>query len=254
MVEILRRTEKSRRTQMTSEFCDQPLVSLQDWTRARKKLLAEEKAMSKALDDLARKRRELPWVVIDKDYDFQGSDGRASLADLFDGRKQLVIYHFMFGPDWEEGCPTCSFWADNFNGIDVHLAHRDTGFVAVSNTSVEKIEAYRQRMGWNFKWLSCLGTDFNRDFHVSFSKEEIEAGDAEYNFTRGGFPTTEAPGLSAFVRTESGDIAHSYSCYARGLDIFNGAYQILDLTAFGRHEDDLPWNQSWLRRHDQYGD
>lgn len=230
------------------------LVPYDDWLRARKDLLAEEKTMSKALDALARKRRELPWVEVDKDYRFEGREGSKSLAELFDGQKQLVVYHFMFGPDWEEGCPTCSFWADNFNGIDVHLAHRDTSFVVVSNTSVDNIEAYRKRMGWTFRWFSSLGSDFNRDFGVSFTEEEIEAGDAVYNFAPAGFPVTEAPGLSAFIRLDDGRIARAYSCYARGLDIFNGAYQILDLTPLGRHEDDLPWNQSWLRRHDSYGD
>lgn len=233
---------------------DQKLVSRDEWTQARKALLSEEKAMSRALDQLAAKRRALPWVKIEKTYQFEGPEGRETLADLFGGAKQLVVYHFMFGPDWEQGCPTCSYWADNFDGIDIHLAHRDTAFVVISNTALENIEAYRQRMGWQFKWVSSLGSDFNRDFHVTFTQDEIDAGNAEYNFTRRGFPSTEAPGLSAFVRTADDRIAHAYSCYARGLDIFNGAYQILDLTPLGRHEDDLPYTQAWLRRHDQYGD
>lgn len=229
-------------------------VSREEWKRARIELLAEEKAMSRSLDALARKRRELPWVVVDKNYEFSGLAGKESLADLFAGRKQLLVYHFMYGPDWDEGCPSCSFWADNYNGIDIHLAHRDATLIAVSNTSLENIEAYRQRMGWQFKWVSSLGSDFNRDFHVTFSLEEIEAGEADYNFTRQSFPSTEAPGLSVFVRDHDGTVAHSYSCYARGLDIFNSAYQLLDMTPLGRNEDGLPYSMAWLRRHDQYED
>ncbi len=233
---------------------DRPLASREQWMQARKALLAREKYMSKALDDLARERRELPWVEIDKAYMFDGPDGKESLSDLFAGRRQLVIYHCMFGQDWEDGCPSCSFWADNFDRIDVHLANRDTTLIAVSNTSIDKIQAYRERMGWGFKWVSALGSDFNHDFHVSFSRQEVDAGDAPYNFAHKGFPSTEAPGLSVFVRTADQRIAHSYSCYGRGLDIFNGAYQILDLTALGRHEDELPYPQAWIRRRDQYGD
>jgi len=230
------------------------LVSREEWTRERVELLAEEKAMSKALDELARKRRELSWVVVEKDYTFITPDGEQSLSDLFAGRSQLAIYHFMYGPDWKEGCPSCSFWADNFNGIDVHLAHRDTTFLAVSNTSLENIEQYRKRMGWQFRWVSSLGSDFNRDFNVSFTVAQVESGSTHYNFTKRAFPATEAPGLSIFTRTRDGGVAHSYSCYGRGLDIFNGAYQLLDLTSRGRDEDSLPHKQAWLRRHDQYGD
>ncbi len=231
-----------------------PTVSRAEWTKARLDLMAEEKAMSKALDALARKRRELPWVSIDKNYEFNGPNGLESMTTLFSGHRQLVVYHFMYGPDWKQGCPSCSFWADNYNGIDIHLAHRDTALVAVSNTSLENIEAYRERMGWQFKWVSSLGSDFNRDFHVSFTAEEIESGEVQYNFSMAKFPVTEAPGLSVFVRTDDGGIAHSYSCHGRGLDIFNGAYQMLDMTPQGRDEDSLTHKMSWLRRHDEYGD
>jgi len=231
-----------------------PLVSREDWTRARLELLAEEKAMSKALDALARKRRELPWVMVDKDYRFSGSEGEQSLVDLFAGHSQLVVYHFMYGPDWTQGCPSCSFWADNYNGIDIHLAHRDTALLAVSNTSLENIETYRKRMGWQFKWVSSLGSDFNRDFNVTFKPEEIEAGNVQYNFAQRKFTATEAAGLSVFTRTNDGGVAHSYSCYSRGLDIFNAAYQLLDMTPKGRDEDNLPYPMAWLRRHDQYGE
>jgi predicted dithiol-disulfide oxidoreductase (DUF899 family) len=232
----------------------QNIVSREEWTRARTELLAEEKAMSLALDKLAQKRRALPWVMVDKTYEFVSPAGSETLADLFGERNQLVVYHFMYGPDWKEGCPSCSFWADNYNGIEVHLANRDTSLVTVSNTSLENIEAYRKRMGWQFKWVSSLGTDFNRDFKVSFSAQEVEEGTTDYNFAQRKFPSTEAAGLSVFVRDGQGGIAHSYSCYGRGLDIFNGAYQLLDLTPQGRAENDLPHSMAWLRRHDQYGD
>ena len=233
---------------------DSQLVSRKEWTRARLELLAEEKAMSKALDALAHKRRELPWVMVDKNYKFSTSTGVQSLADLFAGRSQLAVYHFMYGPDWKQGCPSCSFWADNYNGIDMHLAHRDTALVAISNTALENIETYRKRMGWQFNWVSSLGSDFNRDFNVTFKPEEIESGSVQYNFTQRKFPATEAAGLSVFTRTSDGGVAHSYSCYGRGLDIFNGAYQILDMTPKGRDEENLPHSMAWLRRHDQYGE
>lgn len=232
----------------------QKLVSREEWTKARTRLLEEEKAMSLALDKLAMKRRELPWVRVDKAYEFASPMGRESLDDLFGECSQLVIYHFMYGPDWKEGCPSCSFWADNYNGIGIHLAHRDTALVAVSNTSLENIETYRERMGWQFKWVSSLGTGFNRDFNVSFSAQEVKDGKTYYNFAERKFPSTEAPGLSVFVRDGQGGIAHSYSCYGRGLDIFNSAYQLLDMTPRGRDENELPYSMAWLRRHDQYGD
>jgi predicted dithiol-disulfide oxidoreductase (DUF899 family) len=229
------------------------LVTREEWTRARMELLAEEKTMTRALDDLARKRRELPWVAVDKEYVFNSSRGRETLNDLFGGHRQLLVYHFMYGPDWQEGCPSCSFWADNYDGIDIHLSHRDTALVAVSNTSIENIETYRKRMGWRFNWVSSLDSEFNHDYKVSFSPEELAEGNVDYNFALQGFPSTEAPGLSVFVQDESGGIAHSYSCYSRGLDIFNGAYQLLDMTPRGRDEDKLSHSMSWLRRHDQYG-
>lgn len=233
---------------------NQPLVSRSEWKVARKKLLLAEKALTEALDAVAAQRRSLPWVAIDKNYVFEGPNGKETLDELFGGKKQLVVYHFMFGPDWEEGCPSCSFWADSFNGTAAHLAARDTAFVAISNTSLKNIEAYQQRMGWQFKWLSGLGTDFNRDFHVSFTPEEIDSGSVEYNFEHRKPMGSESAGLSAFVRTDDNRIAHSYSCYARGLDIFNAAYQILDLTALGRNEGDLEFTQAWVKRHDQYGE
>jgi predicted dithiol-disulfide oxidoreductase (DUF899 family) len=233
---------------------DNRLVSSETWKQARRELLAEEKAMTKALDRLAEKRRTLPWVAIDKHYVFNSLNGKETLADLFADKKQLLVYHFMYGPDWQEGCPSCSFWADNYNGLEVHLAHRDTALLTVSNTSLENIEAYRRRMGWQFKWVSSLDTDFNQNFNVSFNNDTVGSTKVEYNFAKAKFPMSEAPGLSAFIKTDDGTIAHTYSCYARGLDIFNGAYQMLDMTALGRHENPEPHPTSWVRRHDQYGE
>ncbi len=233
---------------------DNPLVNRSEWLVARKKLLLAEKALTEALDAVAQKRRELPWVKVEKEYDFEGPGGRRSLADLFEGRKQLVVYHFMFGPDWDAGCPSCSFVADMFNGSDTHLGERDTTFVAISNTSTDKIEAYRKRMGWDFRWFSSLGSEFNRDYHVTFSQAEVDSGEVEYNFEHQEAMGTEYPGLSVFVRTDEGGIAHTYSCYARGLDIIINAYQILDLTPLGRNESGLPFPMAWIRRHDEYGE
>ena len=230
------------------------LVSRSEWKDARKKLLLAEKALTEALDAVAAQRRMLPWVAVEEDYIFEGPEGKLTLKDLFSDKKQLVVYHFMYGPDWEAGCPSCSYVADNFNGTEKHLAQRDTAFVATSNTSLENINAYKERMGWNFRWLSSQGSDFNRDYHVSFSKDELDDGDVGYNFKDQKLEGTEYPGMSVFVRTDDGGIAHSYSCYARGLDIIIGAYQILDLTPLGRNEGGLPFPMAWIRRHDEYGE
>jgi len=227
-------------------------VSRDEWLAARKALLAKEKEFTRQRDQLSAARRELPWVKIDKDYVFDGPNGKERLADLFAGRSQLLVYHFMFGPDWEEGCPSCSFWADNYNGIVVHLNHRDVSLVAISRAPLEKLEQYRKRMGWSFKWMSSLDNDFNRDYHVSFSPEE--KGTAYYNYRAGGFPSSEAPGISVFSKDGKGNIFHTYSCYSRGLDMLNGAYHLLDLVPKGRDEASLPHTMSWLRRHDKYDD
>lgn len=235
-------------------MAERPVVSKEDWIKARKEFLVEEKAFTKARDALSEKRRSLPWVRVDKHYDFQGPEGAVSLSDLFKGRNQLVVYHFMYGPDWKEGCPSCSFWADNYEGIDIHLAHRDTTLVAISNTSLANIDEYKKRMGWSFMWVSSVGTDFNADHHVTFTQEALDAGPVAYNFAERDFPSTEAPGVSVFARLDDGGIARTYSCYGRGLDILNGAYNILDLTPNGRDEDDLPYTMAWLRRRDQYDD
>ncbi|MEO1227902.1 MAG: DUF899 domain-containing protein [Myxococcota bacterium] len=227
-------------------------VSREQWLAARRALLKEEKALTLRLDALAEKRRALPPVEITAPYAFN-EDGRAlALRDLFGGRSQLLVYHFMYGPDWEEGCPSCSFWADGFDGMDVHLAARDIAFVVVSAAPWATLDAYRKRMGWRFRWVSSAGSTFNRDFGVSFSGEEIASGNADYNFAKKGFPSTEAPGASAFL-CDGDRVLHTYSCYGRGLDILNGTYQWMDLAPRGRNEQDLPWPMARLRRRDQYG-
>lgn len=224
-----------------------------DWLAARKRLLGKEKEFTRLRDELSRERRELPWLRVEKSYIFDTPDGKLTLSDLFEGRSQLLVYHFMYGPDWEVGCKSCSFWADSFNGIIVHLNHRDVTMIAVSRAPLSKLEAFRRRMGWSFKWASSFGNDFNRDYHVSFSKEEVAKGEMTYNFQPSKFPSDEAPGISVFYRDEEGRVFHTYSCYARGLDMLNGAYHYLDLVPKGRDEDGLSYTMEWVRHHDRYG-
>jgi predicted dithiol-disulfide oxidoreductase (DUF899 family) len=218
---------------------------------ARLKLLAREKELNRLRDDLAAERRRLPWVPVGKDYEFDGPDGRVLLPALFAGRSQLIVYHFMFGPGWEQGCPICSFWADSYNGMPVHLAHRDTSLVAVSRAPFAEIQAYRKRMGWSFPWYSSAPGHFNYDFGVSFTPEQQGAG-GEYNFRHVDRPNDELPGISVFAMDHSGQVFHTYSAYSRGLDPLNSGYQLLDLTPSGRDEQELPWTMAWLRRHDEY--
>ena len=225
------------------------IVSQEEWLKARKAFLAKEKEFTRARDELARQRRELPWVKVEKPYTFDAAEGRVSLGDLFGGKGQLLIYHFMMGPDWEEGCPNCSFWADNYNGVDVHLAHRDTALVAVSRAPLARIDAYKKRMGWTFRWVSSVGSDFNFDYDASFKPDEEGL---RYNFGTIKPFGEETPGISAFRRGDGGAIYHTYSTYARGLDMLNGAYHLLDLTAKGRDEQELPWPMAWVKRHDRY--
>jgi len=233
---------------------DRPVVSREDWLVARRGLLAKEKEFTRARDELSRQRRELPWVKVNKEYVFDGPLGKETLSQLFAGRSQLLVYHFMFHPSWEEGCKSCSFWADNFNGIVVHLAHRDVTFVAVSKARREQIDAFQKRMGWSFKWLSAFDSDFGRDYHVSFTAEELGKGETFYNYRVGAFPREEAPGISVFYKNPAGEVLHTYSCYSRGLDMMNGAYHYLDLLPNGRDEDGLPFAQAWVRHHDRYED
>ena len=231
------------------------IVSREEWLADRKRLLAREKEFTRLRDELSRERREMPWVRVDKDYVFDTPTGKRTLPDLFEGRSQLLVYHFMYGPDWEVGCKSCSFWADNFNGITVHLEHRDVTMVAVSRAPLEKLEGFKKRMGWGFKWVSSFGNEFNRDYHVSFSKEEIAKGEeVVYNFQPTKFPSDEAPGISVFFRNGKGEVFHTYSCYARGLDMLNGAYHYLDLVPKGRDEGGLSYSMEWVRLHDKYAD
>jgi predicted dithiol-disulfide oxidoreductase (DUF899 family) len=229
-----------------------PVVSAEEWVAERKRLLAKEKEFTRLRDQLSRERRALPWVKVGKQYVFDTAAGKQTLAELFEGRSQLVVYHFMFGPTWEAACKSCSFWADNFNGVVVHLKHRDVTLLAVSRAPLEKIEAYRKRMGWGFKWVSSFQNDFNRDFHVSFTPEEMASGSVHYNYTDQKFPSDEAAGISVFYKDEKGGVFHTYSCYSRGLDMLNGAYHYLDIVPKGRDEDGLPHTMAWLKRHDEY--
>jgi predicted dithiol-disulfide oxidoreductase (DUF899 family) len=191
---------------------------------------------------------------VDKSYVFDAPRGQQSLADLFGKHSQLVVYHFMFSPEWDEGCPHCSFWADNFNGVDVHLRHRDVSFIAVSRAPLAKIEAFKKRMGWSFPWVSSFGSDFNYDYQASFRPEEIASGAVFYNYATAKMNMADREGVSAFYKHERGDIFHTYSTYARGIDIVNGAYHFLDLAPKGRDEEHLEFTQSWVRHHDRYED
>jgi predicted dithiol-disulfide oxidoreductase (DUF899 family) len=222
-----------------------------EWRAARLDLLGREKELNRLRDELAAERRRLPWVQLVKHYEFDGPDGRVPMRDLFDGHSQLIVYHFMFGPGWGEGCPLCSFWADSFNGMPVHLAHRDAAFVAVSRAPFPAIDAYRQRMGWSFRWYSSAPCDFNYDFGVSATPQQQQEG-GEYNFRHLDEPMEESPGLSVFAANDQGEIFHTYSTYSRGLDPINSGYQLLDLTPQGRNEKGLPWTMAWVRRHDAY--
>jgi predicted dithiol-disulfide oxidoreductase (DUF899 family) len=245
-----------------------------EWLAARKELLEREKELTRRSDELARQRQELPWVAVEKVYEFETNEGKKTLAELFDGRSQLLVYHFMFGPEYTAGCPTCSSIADGFDGFVVHLNHHDVTMLCVSRAPLEKLQAYKRRMGWQFPWVSSLGSDFNFDFGVSFTEAEQREG-AEYNFRT--FPTMEplleaetgpiaeqaaatgtdpagymreAPGMSTFMLSD-GVVYHAYSAYARGLDVLMGSYQWLDRAPKGRDEGDPP--ELWIRRHDEYG-
>lgn len=233
---------------------DHPVVAREEWLSARMAFLAKEKEFTRLRDDLNRQRRELPWVKVDKQYIFDGPSGKETLADLFENRSQLVVYHFMFGPTWDEGCMHCSFWADNFNGIDVHLNHRDVTFVAISRAPLDKIELFKKRMDWSFKWVSSLQTDFNFDYLASFTPEQIQSGATFFNYSKADPGETEREGVSVFYKDESGAIFHTYSCYARGIDMLNGAYHYLDLVPKGRDEAGLEGPQDWVRHHDRYED
>lgn len=229
------------------------IVPESEWIEYRKVLLKKEKEFTTLRDQLSQQRRDLPWVAVNKEYMFEGQDGKQTLSALFDGRSQLIVYHFMFDPSWEAGCPHCSFWADNFNGINVHLNQRDVTMIAVSRAPYNKLAAYRKRMGWDFKWVSSLDTDFNFDYHVSFTPEESSKKEAFYNFSTQDPHSPEREGVSVFYKDTAGRVFHTYSSYARGIDMLNVAYNYLDLVPKGRDESGHVNPQFWVRRHDEYG-
>jgi len=228
------------------------VVSQAEWLAARKELLGKEKEFTQLRDELSRQRRELPWERVGKEYVFNGQNGKETLADLFDGKSQLIVYHFMFGPGWEEGCPSCSLLSDHIDGSVMHLAARDVSLVVVSRAPLPQIEAFKKRMGWRFKWVSSHGNDFNRDYHVSFTKEDLAKGQMYYNYVMQQFPSEEGPGASVFYKDGAGNIFHTYSSYGRGLDMMIGAYNWLDLAPKGRDEDGLAYSMAWVRHHDKY--
>jgi len=228
------------------------IVSSAEWLAARKRLLNREKEADRLRDQISAERRSLPWRKVEKPYVFESPDGPRTLADLFGGHSQLVIYHFMFGPDWQEGCPSCSFVSDHFDGALLHLAARDVALVAVSRASLVKLEAFKTRMGWKFPWVSSGRSDFNTDFQVSFSEEEVARGEVTYNYQLQGFPSTEAPGVSVFAKSSDGPIFHTYSTYGRGVEVLMGTYRILDLVPKGRNEKGLRFPMEWVRYHDRY--
>jgi predicted dithiol-disulfide oxidoreductase (DUF899 family) len=229
-----------------------PVVSRELWVAQRRTLLAHEKELTRLHDQVARERRALPWVRIEKNYVFDGLEGRRTLADLFEGRRQLLVQHFMLGPGWEQGCPSCSFMADHIDGMSVHLAHRDVTLLVVSRAPLAEIERFRQRMGWQFKWVSSHGSDFNHDFGVSFTPQEMAKGEVRYNYSMRRFPSEEAPGVSLFYKDEAGEVFHTYSTYGRGVEVMMGTYNLLDLTPKGRDEHNPEYAMDWVRHHDRY--
>ena len=229
-----------------------PVVSHEDWLKARLDLLEAEKELTRHREVLTSLRMAMPWERVEKDYRFEGPSGPVSLAELFDGRSQLIVYHFMFGPDWEEGCKSCSFWADNFNGIPIHLNHRDVTFTAISRAPLPKIEAYKQRMGWSFPWVSSFGSDFNFDYQAAVTPDVLAEGVAYYNYGTRPNRSSDMVGISVFAKDAAGEVYHTYSCYSRGVEMVNGAYHFLDLVPKGRDEGEFAAAQAWVRRHDQY--
>lgn len=228
------------------------IVSRDRWLAERRALLAREKEISQLRDQLARERRALPWVRIEKTYAFDTPQGRRTLADLFDGRRQLLVQHFMLGPGWAEGCSGCSFMADHLGGMQVHLMHRDVTPLVVSRAPLAEIERFRARMGWQFKWVSSHGSDFNYDFGVSFTEQEVASGEVPYNYATRPFPAQEAPGISVFYKDDADQVFHTYSTYGRGVEVMMGTYNLLDLLPKGRDEHGPGHAMDWVRHHDRY--
>lgn len=242
-------------TTVTAEanVTDHTIVSADRWIAARKSLMAHEKELTHLRDQVARERRALPWERVEKHYVFDAPEGKRSLADLFKGRSQLLVQHFMFGPGWEQGCPSCSYMADHADGMNVHLEHRNVSFVAVSRGPLADLERFRARMGWKFRWVSSSANDFNKDFHVSFDPDDRVDGKVDYNYGKTGFPNSEAPGISVFYKDDAGEIFHTYSTFGRGVEVMIGTYDMLDLVPKGRDErDDVPNKMAWVRHHDRY--
>lgn len=228
------------------------VVSREEWVDARRRFLAKEKEFTRLRDELSKERRELPWERVEKRYVFEGTGGKLTLSDLFAGKSQLVVYHFMFAPESDAGCRGCSFWADNYNGIIPHLQQRDVSFAAISRAPLAKLQAFAARMGWSFKWVSGANTDFNYDYQASFREEDLERESAVYNYERLRDRMSDKPGFSVFYKDETGNIFHTYSTYARGIDPMNVTFQLLDLVPKGRDEAGLPHPMSWVKLHDQY--
>ena len=239
---------------LTTDLTQHEVVSHEQWIQARKEFLAQEKEFTRQRDEISRLRRELPWEKVEKKYEFEGPAGKLTFADLFGGRSQLVMYHFMLGPGWAEGCPSCSYISDHFDGMTIHLANRDVNLVVVSRAPIAEIEAFKKRMGWRFRWVSSFGSDFNYDYQVSLKPDDVGKGKVYYNYDYTEFPSQERPGLSVFFKDSAGDIFHTYSTYARGLDILVGAYNFLDLVPKGRDEAGLKHSMAWVRHHDKYSE
>jgi predicted dithiol-disulfide oxidoreductase (DUF899 family) len=237
---------------MTGTTKSHRVATQDEWVAERKKLLAREKELTRFRDEIARERRALPWVRIDKQYVFATPEGRRTLAELFDGRSQLLVQHFMLGPGWEQGCASCSYMADHSDGMDVHLANRDTTLIAISRAPLAEIERFQRRMGWRFTWVSSHGSDFNYDFGVSFTQDQVDKGEVQYNYGTSPHAYEELPGISVFIKDEAGQVFHSYSTYARGVEVMMGTYNMLDLTPKGRSERDVDHKMEWVRHHDRY--
>ena len=240
-------------SKMSAETTSNRVVSPNEWFAARKELLLKEKEFTKLRDELSQARRDLPWEPVKEDYVFEGAHGPAKLSELFEGRSQLIVYHLMYAPDWDAACPSCSFWADGFDPIVVHLNHRDTAMVAISRAPYPQLAVYEKRMGWSFKWFSSAGNSFNYDYGVSFSQEDVDRGVCHYNYRVSDPGVTDKEGISVFLKAPDGAIYHTYSTYERGIDLMNTAYNYLDLTPKGRDEE-LVGMRDWLRRHDEYDD
>lgn len=231
-----------------------PTVTRDRWIADRKSLLAREKELTQLQDRIAAERRALPWVKLDTDYVFDTADGPRALSELFQGKRQLLVQHFMFGPGWAQGCKSCSFMADHLDGAAMHLAHRDIALLVVSRAPLADLLAFKARMGWQFAWASSNGNDFNRDFHVSFAPEDRVDGEVFYNFHMTPFPQTEAPGISVFYKDDAGTVFHTYSTFGRGVEVMMGTYPLVDLTPQGRDEAGLEYTMAWVRHHDRYED